>query len=131
MGQLRHSQNDVADRINARLRCLHPFVCGNEASVGFDFALFQANIISLRGAPNGDQHLLGLELLLFAITAGEGHHSSVFSLFNLLDLRSKMAIDAAFLVDAQQFLAYVLILDRHKPWKRLEDCHLRSVGLVD
>src|SRR5579859_1001778 len=84
--KLGHAHHNVANRINARLHCLHPLICGNEAAFGFDFRLVESHVFSLWGAPDGDENLLGFELLLLAIGGGEGYRSAVFGLLNLLDL---------------------------------------------
>ena len=61
--QLRRSQHDVADGVNARLGGLHPAVGLDEAAIGLDLGSFQADVFGARLAAHGDQDFLRFDLL--------------------------------------------------------------------
>ncbi len=57
--ELRHSGDDVADGVQARLGRLHVRPDVNEAALEFGFRFFEAQIFRLGHAPDGHQHALG------------------------------------------------------------------------
>ena len=79
--QLRRSQHDVADGVNAGLGGLHPAIGFDEAAVWLDLGLFQTDVFGARLAADRDQNLLRFDFLLFAIHA-EGHGNSGLGLLD-------------------------------------------------
>ena len=75
--QLRRSEHDVADGVDAGLGGLHPAVGLDEAAIGLDLRFFQADVFGARLAADGDQDFLGFDFLRLAIHAeGHGHAGS-------------------------------------------------------
>src|ERR1041385_1395387 len=67
--QLRSTQHDVTNGVDAGLDGLHPAIDLDEAAVGFDLGSLQTNIFCARLAPNSNQNSLGLQFFLLAVNA--------------------------------------------------------------
>src|SRR5581483_5279698 len=65
--QLWRAQNDVADGVDARLIGLHPFIGFDKAALGFDAGFFQAGVVGVWLAADGDQDFFGFNLLLLTV----------------------------------------------------------------
>src|SRR6516225_295757 len=58
--ELRVSQHDVADGINAGLSGLHELVGSDEAAIDLNLRLLEANALGIRSATDREEHLFGL-----------------------------------------------------------------------
>src|SRR5207248_9479395 len=72
--QLRRSEYDIANGVNAGFGSLHPFIGFHEAALGLNASFFETNAVGIRLTSNRDQNLFRLELLLFAV--GSERHSN-------------------------------------------------------
>src|SRR5205809_4392258 len=96
--QLRRSENDVANGVDARLGGLHPFVGLDEAALRLNPCLLQSNAVGVGLASDSDQNLFRFNLLLLAV-GGERHRNSRFRLLDFLNLRIALKINAPLAID--------------------------------
>ena len=73
--QLRGTEHDVADGVDAGLGGLHPGIGFDEFAVGLDLCFLETDILRARLAAYGDQDLVGFDLLLLAF-GGDGDGDS-------------------------------------------------------
>src|SRR5664279_1836906 len=130
VGQLRIAHGNISDGVDTGFGGPHIFIGFHETSFELDFGLFDADVFGARGAADGDQHLVGFQLLLLAIY-GEGHGHTVFGALDLFDLGIHEAADAALAVDAHQLLRDLFVLHRHVARQHFEDGHVCAKRLVD
>src|ERR1017187_9838022 len=109
--QQRHSGDDIADGVDARLGRLHPLVSRDEAAVRLDIGLVQPDVRGARQAADGDQHLFRLLGLRLAVLVGPGDEHAFFVLLDLGVLDGEVHIDAALLELPQQLLADFFVFD--------------------
>ena len=84
MRQLRCSEHDVSNGIDAWLVGLHPAIGFDEAAVRLDAGLFEADVFRARLAAHCNQNLLRFNFLLLA-SYGERHRNSRLRLFDFFD----------------------------------------------
>jgi hypothetical protein len=87
-----------------------------------DPGLFESDTVGERLAANGNQNLLGFELLLLAVN-GEGDGHSGLGLLDLFHLRIYVSIDATLAIDTRQFLRDFFILERHHAREHFKNGH--------
>jgi hypothetical protein len=83
--QLRRSEHDVADGIDAGFGGLHPGIHFDEAAVGLDFGAFEADVFGARLAADSDQDFFGVDFLLLAVD-GDGDGDCPTFVFRLCRL---------------------------------------------
>src|SRR5205823_2919572 len=114
MRELREAGNDIADGIDAGLGSLHPFVHLDEAALRLDLGLLQTDVFRTRRPPDRDKNFFRFDGLALALAIGEGDFDAVFGLLDFLNLRTKLALDAALVERLQQLSGNFLILYRHQ-----------------
>ena len=129
--QLRHAADDVADGVNAGFGRLHPLVGHDEGAVGLDVGRVQADVGSARRAADGNQDLFRLLLLRLAVLVGPGDQRAVLVLLDFGVLDAEVHVDAALLVEAQEFLRDVFIFHRHDARQHFEDSDFGAEALED
>ena len=130
MRELRIAHGDVADGVDAGLGGLHELVDLHESALDFDLGLLDADVFSAWRASNGNEHLVGFDLLLLAVN-GEGHGDAVFGALDGFDFRVGEAVYAALAVHAHQFLGDFLVFYRNVPGEHFEDRDVGAERLVD
>src|SRR5271166_1786434 len=128
--QLRKAHSDVADGVDAGLGGTHVLIDFHEAALDLDLSLLDADVLRARRATDGDQHLVGLDLLLLAVHR-EGHSDAVLGTLDGFDLGVDEAVDAALAVHTHQFLGDFFVFHWHVAGQHLEDSHVSAEGLVD
>ena len=73
-----------------------------------------------RLAADRDQDFFGIDLLLFAVDCN-GDGNSGFRLFNLVDFRAGVKVDAALAEYARQFFRNLFIFHRNQPRQHFDD----------
>ena len=127
---MRRAEHDVADGVNAGLGGLHPGIGLDEFALGLDFRAFQADVLCARLAADRDQDFFGFDLLLLAIHRDRDRDSR-FRLFDFVDFRAGMEVDAALAVHARQFLGNFFVLHRNQARQHFDDGHFAIERAVD
>src|ERR1700733_7820509 len=130
VGELRRTQDNVANRINTGLGGMHPGIDLDEPSFRLDFRLLQANVFGAGLAADSDQDFLRFNLLLLAVDA-DRHSNTRFCLIDLLNFGAGVEVDTALAVDARQFFGDFLVFNRNESWQHLHDSHFATKGAID
>ena len=121
------TSNHVADRVHGFGRRPHPLVDLDEAvRMRRHPDLLQADLLRPRRAAYGDEELARPDLALVGV-----HAYPVACLLRALDLHARPAVDAGLLEGRQHLLRDLLVLERHQPVERLEQCDLDAELAVE
>ncbi len=83
-----------------------------------------------RLAADGDQDFFGFDFLLLAF-GGDGDGDSCLGLFDFVDFRAGVEVDAALAIDAREFLRDFFIFNRDEPRQHFDDRHFGVERAVD
>ncbi len=130
MRQLRRSEHDVADGVDAGLGGLHPAVGLDESAVGLDLRSFQTDVLGARLAADGDQDSLGFDFLRFAVHA-EVYGDPGLALFDFVDFGASVEVDAALAIDPRQLLGDFFVFDGNQARQHFDEGDFCAEGTED
>src|SRR3954447_1706936 len=127
-------RDHVANRRDARHVGAELVVDPHVAAIELDAQLFGPESARHRSAPRGDEQVLGVELLRFAIGRLRGIEFDVNAVRTRLrarHLRAGEDLDALLLERAFEFSGDGFVLDRHQPRQQLDDRDVTAEAAED
>src|SRR5258708_7708060 len=131
VGQLRHSGDDVADRIQTFFRGFHVFADVHGAALQFCFGFFQAAIFGERHASDRQQKFFGLQRLLLAVLIGEGNGYAFGVFLYAIDFAAGLNLNVFLFEGFIEFSGNLFVFDRHHAWQSFENRNLGAKRVVD
>src|SRR5215831_4142039 len=131
MRDLGKASNDVTDGVDAGFGGFSSFVHFYESAVDFDPRLFNTGVGNAWSAADRDEDFLGFLLDGFAGARGPGDLDTSFRLFDLLNLRAGVDVDAALLEDTGELFGDLFVLEGHDTRQEFDQRHLGAEAAED
>ena len=97
---------------------------------GLILVFLEADVLSARLAADGDQDFFGFDFLLLAF-GGDGDGDSGFRLFDFVDFRAGVEVDAALAEDAGEFFGDFFVFYGNEARQHFDDRHFAVERAVD
>src|SRR5215472_2696800 len=128
--KLRVPDDDIADGVNPWLGSTHILVRFYEATFNLDLGLLNTDVVGIRCATDGYEHLVGFDLLPLAIDS-EADGNAVLGALDSFNLGIHEAVDSALAVHPHQFLGDFFVFHRHVARQHLQNGHIGPERFVD
>src|SRR5689334_6447791 len=126
MGKLRRARHNIADGVNARLAGALKLVHFNETPVELHTRAFEADVIRVRLAPDGNQQSLRFHGFILAVRQSRCEAHAGISSLDVAHLGAGFDANAALLEVALQILRDVLVFHRHNARQHLKHTDVRT-----
>ena len=132
VGQL-EAADDIAHRADAGLTGPEHRVDGDDPALDHDPGSFDADVLDVGCSADRDQEQLGLEPLLLAVLAGDGHRDAALVALDRPEVEAVPgeADDAAGLELPAELAAHRGVLERYEARQHLDDGHLGAATAVE
>src|SRR5688572_3255260 len=123
--------DDITNGVHTRNICLHIAVDLDVAALHRDAQSFEPYTGSIRGTAGSHKNLFGSDGLPLSVICEEDGLNARIHCLGRLEERAGIAVDSLSRENASQFLRDIFVLKRNQVRKSLEQCDLRSKGVVD